>query len=156
MKLHVLAVGTRMPDWVERGWQEYARRLPADCTLKLHEIRPEPRRSGKTAAQLKQAEAQRIRAALVPGAQVIALDERGRSPSTAQLSQALSQWRGEGRDVVFLIGGPDGLDDGLKAQADLIWRISDLTLPHPLVRVILAEQIYRAWAIINHHPYHRA
>ena len=156
MKLHVLAVGTRMPAWVDAGWKEYARRLPADCALVLHEIRPEPRRSGKTAAQLMQAEAARLRAAIPAGALVIGLDERGRRRRTEDLARDLEDWRHDGRDRVFLIGGPDGLEPALKAEAHALWQLSDLTLPHPLVRIVLAEQIYRAWAIINNHPYHRA
>lgn len=156
MKLTVAAVGTRMPAWVSTGWQEYARRMPADCTLELKEIKPEARTSGKTAAQMMQAEAQRLRSAISPAAAVVALDERGRDLTTMDVFQSLQRWRAEGQDVVFLIGGPDGLDDELKRGANMRWRLSSMTLPHPLVRVILAEQLYRAWAIMSNHPYHRA
>ncbi|AUL47064.1 23S rRNA (pseudouridine(1915)-N(3))-methyltransferase RlmH [Bordetella trematum] len=156
MKLIVAAVGTRMPDWVLTAWDDYAKRLPADCALELREIKPEPRTSGKTPAQMMAAEARRIEAALPAGARRIALDERGRDLTTMALSQQLEKWRGDGRDVALLVGGPDGLDAGLKASCDGLIRLSSLTLPHPMVRVLLAEQLYRAWAILNNHPYHRA
>lgn len=156
MKLLVLAVGNRMPDWVETAWTDYARRMPADHAVELREIKPEPRTSGKTPAQMMQAEAVRLRAALPSGATIVALDERGRDLSTAVLAQKLDAWRQDARDVAFLVGGPDGLDDSLKAQAHERIRLSSLTLPHPMVRVLLAEQLYRAWSINAGHPYHRA
>jgi 23S rRNA (pseudouridine1915-N3)-methyltransferase len=156
VKLVVAAVGNRMPDWVQSAWDDYAKRLPADCALSLKEIKPEPRTTGKTPAQMMAAEARRIEAALPPGARRIALDEHGRDLTTMALSQQLEQWRAGGQDVVFLVGGPDGLDAGLKASCDGLIRLSSLTLPHPMVRVVLAEQLYRAWAILNNHPYHRA
>ncbi len=156
MKLIVAAVGTRMPDWVLTAWDDYAKRLPADCALELREIKPEPRTSGKTPAQMMAAEARRIEAALPAGARRMALDERGRDLTTMALSQQLEKWRGDGRDVALLVGGPDGLDADLKASCDGLIRLSSLTLPHPMVRVLLAEQLYRAWAILNNHPYHRA
>jgi 23S rRNA (pseudouridine1915-N3)-methyltransferase len=156
MKLIVVAVGNKMPGWVETAWDDYARRLPPDCALELREIKPEPRTSGKTPAQMMAAEARRIEAALPAGALKLALDERGRDLTTEALSKRLEQWRSGGRDVVFLVGGPDGLDPGLKAGCDGQLRLSSLTLPHPMVRVLLAEQLYRAWTIMTHHPYHRA
>lgn len=156
MKLLVLAVGNRMPDWVETAWADYARRMPSDHAIELREIKPEPRTSGKTPAQMMQAEAVRLRAALPSGATIVALDERGRDLSTAVLAQKLDAWRQDARDVAFLVGGPDGLDDSLKEQAHERIRLSSLTLPHPMVRVLLAEQLYRAWSINAGHPYHRA
>ncbi|WP_144634666.1 23S rRNA (pseudouridine(1915)-N(3))-methyltransferase RlmH [Bordetella genomosp. 13] len=156
MKLFVLAVGTRMPGWVETAWDDYAKRLPSDCALELREIKPEPRTTGKTPVQMMAAEARRIEAALPSGALRLALDERGRDLTTMALSQQLEQWRSGGRDVAFLVGGPDGLDAALKASCDGLLRLSSLTLPHPMVRVLLAEQLYRAWAIMTNHPYHRA
>ncbi|WP_397476185.1 23S rRNA (pseudouridine(1915)-N(3))-methyltransferase RlmH [Pusillimonas sp.] len=156
MKLFVVAVGHRMPDWVEQAWADYARRLPADCALELREIKPEPRSGGKTPVQMMQAEARRIEAAMPSGALRIALDERGRDLTTQKLSAELEQWRGQGRDVAFLVGGPDGLDAQLKKSCHSLLRLSSLTLPHPMVRVVLAEQLYRAWAIMVNHPYHRA
>ena len=156
MKLWVLAVGTRMPQWVNDAWRDYAKRLPPDCMLELKEIKPEPRTSGKTPTQLMQAEANRIQTALPANALCIALDEKGRDYTTSKLAQELEKWRGSGRDVALIIGGPDGLDPTLKQRCDSLMRLSSLTLPHPMVRVVLAEQVYRAWAINTNHPYHRA
>jgi len=156
MKLLALAVGQRMPDWVNVAWRDYARRLPADYALQLREIKPEPRTSGKTPAQLMRAEAERLRAALPPDAVIAALDEHGRDLTTTALAQQLRDWREAARNVAFLIGGPDGLDETLKRDAHARIRLSSLTLPHPMVRVLLAEQLYRAWSILAGHPYHRA
>lgn len=156
MKLIVVAVGVRMPGWVETAWRDYAKRLPPDCALELIEIKPEPRTSGKTPQQMMQAEARRITAALPPHAFHVALDEHGKDVDTVSLSRELENWRSRGQDVVFLIGGPDGLDAELKARCPLKLRLSSLTLPHPMVRVVLAEQLYRSWAIMTGHPYHRA
>jgi 23S rRNA (pseudouridine1915-N3)-methyltransferase len=156
VKLIVVAVGTRMPDWVETAWRDYARRLPPDCVLELKEVKPEPRTSGKTPAQMMQAEARRIDAAIPASALRIALDEHGKDISTMDLSRELEKWRGGGQDIAFLIGGPDGLDADLKRQCQGLLRLSSLTLPHPMVRIVLAEQLYRAWAIMTGHPYHRA
>ncbi|SOE48811.1 LSU m3Psi1915 methyltransferase RlmH [plant metagenome] len=156
MKLIVAAVGNKMPGWVEQAWNDYAKRLPPDCALELREIKPEPRTLGKTPAQMMAAEARRIESALPDGVLRVTLDERGRDQTTMQLSQRLSGWREGGRDVALLVGGPDGLDPDLKAASAESLRLSSLTLPHPMVRVLLAEQLYRAWAILTNHPYHRA
>lgn len=156
MKLVVAAVGTRMPDWVSTAWNDYAKRMPADCSLELREVRAEDRRTGKSPAQMMAAEAERLNAIVTPGAITVALDERGRDVSTMDVFHTLEQWRATTHQVVFFIGGPDGLDDTLKREANLRWRLSSLTMPHPMVRVVLAEQLYRAWAIMNNHPYHRA
>lgn len=156
MKLIVIAVGARMPGWVQDAWQNYAKRLPHDCAVELREIKPEPRTSGKLPSQLMHAEAQRIQAVLPARARCIALDEHGKDLTTLALSRHLETWRGGGQDVVFIIGGPDGLDSNLKKNCDQLLRLSSLTLPHPMVRVLLVEQLYRAWAIMNGHPYHRA
>lgn len=156
MKLIVVAVGMRMPGWVETAWDEYARRLPSDCSLELKEVKPEPRTSGKTAAQMMQAEARRIEAAIPAHAMRIALDEHGKDMDTMGLARQLEGWRGSGQDIAFLVGGPDGLDAALKQSCNGRLRLSSLTLPHPMVRVVLAEQLYRAWAIMTGHPYHRA
>ena len=155
MKLAVVAVGHRLPAWVDAGFADYARRLPRECALELKEIRPEPRSSGKTALQLAAAEAVRIRAAIPRGAVQVALDERGRALATAQLAAQLGRWRDEGRDAAFIIGGPDGLDPAVRQGADLVLALSALTLPHALARVVLAEQLYRAFSILHNHPYHR-
>jgi 23S rRNA (pseudouridine1915-N3)-methyltransferase len=156
MKLIVAAVGTRMPGWVETAWRDYARRLPADCALELKEIKPEPRTTGKTPAQMMLAERKRIEAAIPANTLRIALDERGRDLSTMELAGELETWRASGKDIAFLVGGPDGLDPDLKKNCHGNLRLSSLTLPHPMVRVVLAEQLYRAWAIMTGHPYHRA
>ncbi|AYN21431.1 23S rRNA (pseudouridine(1915)-N(3))-methyltransferase RlmH [Alcaligenes aquatilis] len=156
MKLIVIAVGQRMPDWVEQGWQEYARRLPQDCAIELREIKAEPRTSGKTPAQMMQAEAKRIEAAIPTQAMRIALDERGKDLTTIKLAQELERWRSSGQDIAILVGGPDGLDATLKQSCHGMLRLSSLTLPHPLVRIFLAEQLYRAWSVMTGHPYHRA
>ncbi|NLY34041.1 MAG: 23S rRNA (pseudouridine(1915)-N(3))-methyltransferase RlmH [Alcaligenaceae bacterium] len=156
MKLIVIAVGTRMPAWVETAWEDYAKRMPADCAIELKEIKPEPRTTGKTPQQMMQAEARRIESAIPASALRIALDEHGKDLTTMNLSSRLEQWRSGGQDVVFLIGGPDGLDRDLKKSCSGMIRLSSLTLPHPMVRIVLAEQLYRAWAILVNHPYHRA
>ena len=156
MKLIVVAVGARMPAWVDGAWKDYAKRLPPDCALELREVKPEPRTSGKTPAQMMAAEARRIEAVLPPACHRVALDERGKDMTTVQLSSRLENWRALGSDVAFLIGGPDGLDPDLKRQCPELLRLSSLTLPHPMVRVLLGEQLYRAWAIMTGHPYHRA
>lgn len=156
MKIRVLAVGVRMPGWVQEAWKDYAKRLPHDCALDLIEIRPEPRTSGKTTAQLMAAEARRLEAAIPAQAWRVVLDEHGQDVSTLALARHLEDWRGAGHDVCIVIGGPDGLDPDLKRSAQQTLRLSSLTLPHPMVRVLLAEQIYRAWAILAGHPYHRA
>lgn len=156
MKFIVVAVGTRMPNWVTDAWLDYARRLPSDYALELKEVKPEPRRSGKTPAQMMQAEAARLLNNLPPDAITVALDERGRDVNTVDVFNHLQEWRTTTNHVVFFIGGPDGLDEKIKQQAHMRWRLSSMTLPHPLVRVVLAEQLYRAWAIMTNHPYHRA
>lgn len=155
MKITVIAVGQRMPDWVQTAWQDYSKRLPRECALVLKEIKAEPRNTGKTPQQLMAAEAQRIQIALPAHSQQIVLDERGRDITTADLVQLLAQWISDQQDVSIVIGGPDGLDSELKATAHQRLRLSSLTLPHPMVRVLLAEQLYRAWSILNNHPYHR-
>jgi 23S rRNA (pseudouridine1915-N3)-methyltransferase len=156
VKLLIVAVGHRMPDWISHGFAEYARRMPTELRLELREIRPEPRTANRPAAQVMAIERGRIEAALDKGARVVALDERGRDWTTMQLAQALPEWQRDARDLAFVIGGADGLDPALKARADLLLRISSLTLPHGMVRVLLAEQLYRAWTITQNHPYHRS
>lgn len=154
MKLVVCAVGTRMPAWVDAGFDDFARRMPRELPLALAEIRPEPR-NGKPVDALLAAEESRIRAALPPRARVVALDERGNDSTTRDLAARLEHWQTEGDDVAFVIGGPDGLAAGIKRDAHESLRLSSLTLPHALVRVVLAEALYRAWSVTRHHPYHR-
>jgi len=155
MRLHLIAVGNRMPDWVEAGYVEYAKRLPADCALQLHEIAPGKRSKGADLERARREEGERMLAALPKGAYVVALEVGGRDWSTADLAQRLTEWRQQGRDVALLVGGPEGLADTCRARADVQWSLSRLTLPHPLVRIVLAEQVYRAWSITQGHPYHR-
>ena len=155
LKLVVIAVGTRMPSWVSDGCREYAKRMPSGTALELVEVKAEARTSGKTAAQLLAAEAARIRAVLPKGGRVIALDERGKELSTCSLAVQIEAWKQEGGPVVFLIGGADGLDASLKKSCAQQMRLSAMTLPHGLARVLLAEQLYRALSIIGGHPYHR-
>jgi 23S rRNA (pseudouridine1915-N3)-methyltransferase len=154
MKLLVLAVGQRQPAWADAAWADFAKRFPPEMRLDLKALKAEPR-SGRSAAQCMAAEAQRIDTACPKGVRRVVLDEHGSSVSTQQLADRLSAWRGEGRDVALLIGGPDGLDPSLKVGADETLRLSDLTLPHAFVRVLLAEALYRAWTLLQGHPYHR-
>jgi 23S rRNA (pseudouridine1915-N3)-methyltransferase len=155
MQLHIIAVGHKMPSWIETGFQEYAKRMPPDCRVLLREIKPIERSGSKTAETVMALEAEKIEAALPKNARIIALDERGKDWTTMALSQNLSQWQQDGRDVAFIIGGADGLDAQFKSKADTLIRISSMTLPHGMVRVLLAEQLYRAWSITQNHPYHR-
>jgi 23S rRNA (pseudouridine1915-N3)-methyltransferase len=155
MKLLVVAVGARMPGWIDEAFDEYAKRMPRGLKTELVEIRPEPRSSGKTAEQLMQAEAVRIARAVPRGALVVALDESGREITTAGLARWLDVRRQDGRDVAFLIGGADGLAQDAKRGAETVLRLSAMTLPHGLARVLLVEQLYRAASILENHPYHR-
>lgn len=156
MKLRVIAVGTRMPDWVQAAWHDFAKRMPKDCALELHEIKADARTQGRTVPQMMHAEAQRIEAAIPAQALRVILDEHGRDVTTMALAGHLKAWQATGSDVALIIGGPDGLDPALKQTARETLRLSSLTLPHAMVRVLLAEQIYRAWSILAGHPYHRA
>lgn len=155
MQLIIAAVGHKMPAWIEDGFGEYAKRMPPECRIHLKEIKPVERSGSKTAETVMALERAKIEAAMPKGARIVALDERGKDLTTMQLSQLLTQWQQDGRDVTFVIGGADGLDAGFKASADMLVRISSLTLPHGMVRVLLAEQLYRAWSITQNHPYHR-
>ncbi len=155
MRVRLLAVGTRMPSWVNQGVEEYRKRLPRDFTLEIEEI-PLGQRGRK--ADLDRAmtlEAERIRHRLKGDERVIALEVAGKAWSTEQLSLEAQAWRLAGRDVALLVGGPDGLAPSLSAEADQRWSLSPLTLPHPMVRLLLAEQLYRAWTLMVGHPYHR-
>ena len=155
MKLLVVAVGQRQPVWADAAWAEFAKRLPPEMRLELKTLKAEPRSSGKTAAQCMAAEALRFEALLPRGVRRVVLDEHGTRLSTAQLTERMHHWREDGRDIALLIGGPDGLDPALKAGADETMRLSDLTLPHAFARVLLAEALYRAWSVLEGHPYHR-
>jgi 23S rRNA (pseudouridine1915-N3)-methyltransferase len=155
MQLMIAAVGHKMPAWIETGFSEYAKRMPPELRIVLKEIKPVERSGSKTAATAMALERERIEAVLPKGARLVALDEHGKDITSVGLSRMLEQWQQDGRDTVFLIGGADGLDPGLKARAEGMIRISSMTLPHGIVRVMLAEQLYRAWSITQNHPYHR-
>ncbi len=156
MRIHLVAVGTRMPAWVTAGYAEYARRLPHECSLHLVEIPVSKRHKSMPPARAMQEEGQLMLAALPAGCLVVALDVCGKTWSTEGLAERLQHWMAGGRDVALLIGGPDGLAPECLAGADMTWSLSALTYPHALVRIILAEQLYRAWSITVGHPYHRS
>ncbi len=155
MKLWLVTVGHKMPDWITAGFNEYAKRMPREARIELLEIKPEPRTTGKNVAQIMEVEARRILAALPQNALCIALDERGMQLTTRQLAQQMQDWMGGGRDVAFIIGGADGLHESVKNSAQQLLALSTMTLPHGLVRVLLAEQLYRAHSLLHNHPYHR-
>ena len=155
MRIAILSVGHKMPAWIQDGFQEYTRRMPPELRIELVEIKPEDRGGGKESARAMAAEGARILAAIPHGAPAIALDERGKSVTTQGLSVMLAQWMRDATQPVFVIGGADGLSDAVKERADKLVSLSALTLPHALVRVVLAEQLYRAWSILARHPYHR-
>jgi 23S rRNA (pseudouridine1915-N3)-methyltransferase len=154
VRLLVVAVGQRVPDWAQAAWDDYAKRLPPELRLELKAVKTEPRGS-RTLPTLLAAERERIEAAIPKGARVVALDERGTSLSTMALAAKLKAWPLENDAVALVIGGPDGLDPAFRQGAHERIRLSDLTLPHAMVRVLLAEQLYRAWSINAGHPYHR-
>lgn len=156
MRISVVAVGTRMPAWVGQGVAEYGKRLPRELQLLWREIPLAKRGRDGAALSVCAAEGEQILKAIPPGERVIALDVLGKRISTEQLAQQLAAWQMSGDNYSILIGGPDGLSPACLARADLCWSLSDLTLPHPLVRIVLAEQLYRAWTITVNHPYHRA
>jgi len=151
----VAAVGTRMPAWVDTAFAEFAKRLPRELPLQLIEVKSEPRNGGKPKAALLAAEAARLGAVLPPDCHRVVLDERGSDLTTTALAQRLQRWMEQGRDVAFVIGGPDGLAPELQSRADESLRLSSLTLPHALVRVLLVEALYRASSLLRGHPYHR-
>jgi 23S rRNA (pseudouridine1915-N3)-methyltransferase len=154
MKLRIVALGHRMPAWVSAGFEDYARRMPRELALELVELKPEPRDRGKPVAQVLATEAARLRTACA-GARMVALDERGAAWTTRDLARRLVQWQANAQDVAFVIGSADGLDPAVKREAHALLALSAMTLPHGLVRVILAEQLYRAMSLNTGHPYHR-
>lgn len=156
MNIYLIAVGNRLPGWVEQGYQAYAKRMPSECALKLVEIAPGHRGKGADIARVVRDEGERMLKAIPRSCRVVTLEVDGRSWSTEQLSAKLDDWMADGLDTALLVGGPEGLAEACLQRADLRWSLSALTLPHPLVRVLLAEQLYRAWSLLNNHPYHRA
>ena len=155
MRVQVIAVGTRLAQWQQQGFQEYARRLPRECAIELTEIPAAARAKSKPTKQAIEKESDRILAALTKNDYVIALDQPGAQYSSEDFSALLATWLTQGRNLAMLIGGADGLSDACRSRANLRWSLSDMTLPHGLVRVIVAEQVYRAWSILHGHPYHR-
>lgn len=156
MRLRLICVGQKMPDWVSAGYNDYARRMPPELPLELTEIPMAQRGKNPDIARLMQRESDAILSAVGTRDRVVALEVGGRPWSTEKLASQLESWQQDGRDVAFLVGGPDGLADACRQRADQQWSLSPLTLPHPLVRILLAEQLYRAWSITRNHPYHRA
>jgi 23S rRNA (pseudouridine1915-N3)-methyltransferase len=155
MLIRLIAIGTKMPNWVEAGYTDYAKRLPAGYTLKLIEIAPEKRTKQADLKRITEREGEKIIEILKPGNLVLALDVNGSAWSTQQLANNLQTWHSENRDVDLLVGGPEGLSHSCLQKSHMKWSLSALTLPHPLVRIVVAEQIYRAWSILQNHPYHR-
>lgn len=155
MQIHLVAVGNRMPTWVTEGFQDYAKRLPRECELVLREIAPGKRGKNADLARIREEEGERILASLSRDDQVIALEVGGKPWDTVQLSNQVKNWMRDGRRIALMVGGPEGLSDSCRARANQLWSLSPLTLPHPIVRIIVAEQIYRAWSLLNNHPYHR-
>jgi 23S rRNA (pseudouridine1915-N3)-methyltransferase len=154
VRLVIVAVGQRVPDWAQTAWDDYAKRFPYELKVELKTVKTEPRGS-KTVENLYAAERARIEAVIPKGCRIVALDERGTTLTTVALANKLKHWQLESDDVALVIGGPDGLDPTFKQAAHERIRLSDLTLPHAMVRVLLIEQLYRAWSINANHPYHR-
>lgn len=155
MRIHLIAVGQKMPGWVTEAWKDYAGRLSGDCSLDLIEIPAQKRTKGADLARIARDEGAKMLAAIPPRCRVVALDERGKQHDTRQLSGRLDSWMQSGQDIALLVGGPEGLSDECKQKAEETWGLSNLTLPHPMVRVIVAESLFRAWSLLHNHPYHR-
>ena len=155
MKLILIAVGSKMPGWVQSGYDEYARRFPRDLALELIEIPAGKRGKNADIKRILDAEGEKMLAAVPKGSRIVTLEVEGGNWNSPQLAQKLEQWQMDGRDVCLLVGGPEGLAPACIAASEAKWSLSALTLPHPLVRVVLAESLYRAWSISTNHPYHR-
>ncbi len=155
MRIHLIAIGNRMPAWVTQGYTEYALRLPPECALQLTEIAASKRTKNADLRRIARSEGNKLLAAVPKGARIWALDSQGSAWTTEQLGEQMRAWLQDGRDLALLVGGPEGLDAECKSHAERHWSLSPLTLPHPLVRVMVAEQLYRTWSLLNGHPYHR-
>jgi 23S rRNA (pseudouridine1915-N3)-methyltransferase len=155
MRIQLIAVGQKMPTWVAAGWEEFAKRMPRDCALQLVELAAGRRGPKADLVRALRDEGDRMLAAIPSGSRVVALDVTGRGWDTPKLAQRLERWRAGGSDIALLVGGPEGLDPRCLDRADESWSLSPLTFPHMLVRVIVAEQLYRAWSLLSGHPYHR-
>ncbi len=154
MRLILIAVGQKMPDWAQAAFDDYAKRFPPEIKLEVRLVKTQPRHSNDVTG-IMAAERQRIEAQIPKGVRIVVLDERGDALSTKQLAKSLTDWQMSGTDVALVIGGPDGLDPDFKRQAHQQIRLSSLTLPHAMARVLLVEQLYRAWSVNANHPYHR-
>lgn len=155
MKIRLIAVGSKMPGWVEEGWHEYARRLPAELPLELVEIPLTTRSKNADVTRMIRQEGEAMLAKVQPGERIVTLEVEGRAWSTEQLARELDRWRLEARNVNLMVGGPEGLAPEVCARSEQRWSLSALTLPHPLVRILVGEQIYRAWTVLSGHPYHK-
>ena len=155
MVIHFIVVGQKMPKWVLEGYAEYTKRLPKSCSIKLVELPMAIRGKTSSVETNKQQEAKRIEAVIPKGAKIIVLDEHGKQTTTLQFSEKLKDWLGSGQDIALIVGGPDGLSEEVLQKAEWKWGLSKLTLPHPMVRILVAEQVYRAWSVLQNHPYHR-
>ena len=155
MQIQLITVGTKMPSWVQQGYEAYAKRLPRECELVLKEIPASKRAKNADIAKIISEEGERIFSSMLPNSHLVILDLGGKCWSTQDLSTALVRWQHLGQHVALVVGGADGLDNTLKVKAKESWCLSNLTFPHPLVRIIIAEQIYRAWSLLQNHPYHR-
>ena len=155
MRLNIVAIGQSMPSWVTSGWTEYAKRFPRGFSMNLRELQAIKRSRNADIDSIRRREGEALLGAVPPSSYLVALDELGNQWSTVELSTHMTEWMKTSRNVTFLIGGPDGLSDTCRERADACWSLGKLTLPHALVRVVLAEQLYRAWTITQNHPYHR-
>ena len=155
MQIHLISIGNRMPSWVQQGFNEYAKRMPKDCEVVLKEVLPGKRSKNSDLRRIVRDEGERMISALPTRSHVVTLDIPGKSWTTPELAKAMNRWMENGQNIALMIGGPEGLSDSVKDLARESWSLSKLTLPHPLVRVLVAEQLYRAWSILNNHPYHR-
>lgn len=156
MKIHLIAVGQKMPAWVTTGYEEYARRMPADCAIVLHEIPAGKRGKNADVKRILEDEGKKVLEKIPKGAHIVAMEVGGKNHTTEKLSARLDDWRNQGGDVALLIGGPEGLSHACRQAANEQWSLSNLTLPHPVVRVVVAEALYRAYSVLINHPYHRA
>lgn len=155
MRIHLLAIGTKMPGWVNQGTHEYTSRMPPQCGLLVREIAAGKRTKNSDLQRIRQEEGEKLLAAVPDGSLVVTLDVQGTAWSTEQLARQLDKWMMSGRDVSLLVGGPEGLSSACLQRAEQSWSLSPLTFPHPLVRIVVAEQLFRAWSILTNHPYHR-
>lgn len=155
MQINLISIGNKMPDWVKQGYHEYARRMPRECELILREISPGKRGKNVDVSRTVKDEGERMIAAIRSDMHIVTLDIKGKNWSTPKLADRLRNWLENGQHVGLMVGGPEGLAESVRELADESWSLSAMTFPHPLVRVVVAEQIYRAWSILKNHPYHR-